>query len=81
VLSGLSVPFGLVLCDPGIVGYYRGLGWHRLPEVDVRYLDFEQRDPFRVVSERCATTMVLPVRVPLSAWPTAQRLELAGSQV
>ncbi|MFI6027792.1 GNAT family N-acetyltransferase [Amycolatopsis magusensis] len=81
LLDELAVPFGLLMCGEHSVGYYEALGWSRLPEVHVRYLDFEQRDPYRVIDEQCATTMVLPVRVPLRAWPMVDRLDWAGSQV
>lgn len=68
LLAELAVPYGLLGCAPGLVGYYLAIGWHQLPPVRSIYCPLDVDGPYEVVSE-VEDTMLLPVRGALGDWP------------
>ncbi|GIG65303.1 GNAT family N-acetyltransferase [Phytomonospora endophytica] len=66
LLDDLAVPFGLLLCDAHLTGFYTACGWHARPCASTT-LAF---DPWNPAAERVdVPAMVLPVRAALADWP------------
>lgn len=54
-LAGMALSFGYLTCNPSVVPFYEGVGWHQLPQSSVLVGDTH--------------TMILPLRASFSAWP------------
>lgn len=72
-LVGLDVPFGFLTCGPDVEGFYRAVGWTRLPGVAVRMVSIDDR----VVTDQ-DPAMVHAAGRPLTDWPAASVLAQDG---
>jgi nodulation protein A len=77
-LTELAVPFGILMCAPGLVGFYRRAGWRLLEPVRSVYSPDDTGEARPFVDEVSPTTMVLPVTG--GEWPGGE-LQWHAAQV
>ena len=65
--------FGYLNCGPGVVDFYRSVGWHEIHQTS-RFIDIYSHE----WSEDGGPTLILPAQATLEQWPSEGLIDLRG---